>query len=75
MKTCLLPFRNENMSIELKIESMIKQNSGTGPMISVRCKKMIMINEHISKHQAKDNQLKGCAKPRERDESPREKAC
>ena len=42
-------------------------------MIGVRCKKMIMINEHIPKHQAKENQMRGCAKPRERDESPRKK--
>ena len=44
-------------------------------MISVRCKMMIMINEHIPKYQAKDNQLKIYAKLRERDESPREKSC
>ena len=44
-------------------------------MIGVLCKKIIMINEHIPKHQEKDNQLRGCAKPRDRDESPKEKAC
>ena len=44
-------------------------------MIGVLCKKIIMINEHIPKHQAKDNQLRGCAKPSDRDESPKEKTC
>ena len=42
-------------------------------MIGVRCKKMIMINEHIPKHQTKDNQLRGCGKPREKDESLKKK--
>ena len=31
-----------------------------------------MINKHILKHQAKDNQLKKRVKPRKEDENPRE---
>ena len=44
-------------------------------MIGVRRKKVIMINEHIPKHLASDNKVKGCTKTRKKDESPREKAC
>ena len=44
-------------------------------MIGVRRKKMIMINEHIPKHQVSDNKVKGCIEPRKKDENPREKAC
>ena len=44
-------------------------------MIGVRCKKMIMINEHIPKHQVSDNKVKECAKPRKEDENPKEKTC
>ena len=42
-------------------------------MIGVQCKKMIMINEDILKHQVSDDKAKGCAKLRKEDESPREK--
>ena len=42
-------------------------------MIDVRCKNVI--NEHIPKHQASDNKVKGCAKPRKEDESLKEKTC
>ena len=74
MKTCLSPFRNENMSIESKIESRIQQKKGTEPMIGVQCKnKMIMIDEHIPKHPVSDSEVKGGVKPRKKNESPREK--
>ena len=44
-------------------------------MTSVHCKKMIMINEHILKHQVGDNKVKGRVQPRKEDENPREKTC
>ena len=76
MKMCLSPFCNENMSVESKIESRIQQKKGTEPMIGVQCKnKMIMIDEHIPKHQVSVNKMKGCVEPRQEDENPEEKTC
>ena len=45
---------------------------GTEPVIGVQCKKMI--NEHIPKYRVSDNKVKGCVKPRKKEESPRGKA-
>ena len=48
---------------------------GTEPVIGVQCKnKMIMIDEHILKHQVSVNKMKGCVEPRKEDEIPKEKA-
>ena len=49
---------------------------GTEPVIGVQCKnKMIMIDEHILKHQVSDNKVKGYVEPRNENESPKEKTC
>ena len=37
--------------------------------------KMIMMDEHIPKHQVNVNKVKGCVEPRNEDENLREKTC
>ena len=55
VKTCLSPSHNENVSIELKFESMIVQRMRYWAHDSVQCKKMSIINEHIPKRQVESD--------------------